>query len=559
MKCLRHYSFIFCLLGLCLMGSGCPSQKPTTPTNTASPQAKENGTFAFRAVPETESGLQYAWAIEGQRPLDILQTIGNGVAFLDINNDSNLDIICVGKKPGVFLGDGKGKFTDASATLLPTGLTDHFLGCAVGDFNNDGFSDVYLSAYQGGKLLQNDGGKRFMDVTAQTKLPVQPWGTSCAFFDANRDGKLDLYIGNYVVFNEKSLRLCSDGTLSTSCGPRHYDPHKGVLYLQTNAGTFESTPLSVTSGKVLGVAVAPPYEGRVQQIALANDEMPGDLLVETKNKWQNQGEISGTAYDGTGGLHGGMGADWGDVNGDGKLDLAVMTFQNEDKCLYLAQDGDALYNEQSQAWGLKPSYPLVAFGCKFLDYDNDGALDLLIANGHVQSNAAEITKGATYPQSLQLYQNQGNKKYVDASNSLDAAARTPIVGRGMATGDYDNDGKVDALVVNSEGKPVLLHNEINETKESGNWIGFTLAGGEKNNKDAYGAVIKIKVNGKNILRHCHSDGSYLSASDKRITIGLGSATSVESVTVLWPDKKEETFTGLATGKYYSLTEGGKPQ
>jgi enediyne biosynthesis protein E4 len=559
MKYLRHYSLIFCFLGIILMGSGCPKTQNTTPEARATPSNNQtNNQSAFRAVPETESGLQYAWTIEGQRPLDILQTIGNGVAFFDINNDGNLDILCVAKKPGVFLGDGKGKFTDGSATLLPNGLTDHFLGCAVGDFNNDGFSDVYLSAYRGGRLLQNDSGKRFIDVTVPTKLPVQPWGTSCAFFDANLDGKLDLYIGNYVVFNEKSLRLCSDGTLSTSCGPRHYDPYKGVLYLQTNSGTFESTPLPSTSGKVLGVAIAPPYEGRLPQIALANDEMPGDLLVEGGDKWQNQGEISGTAYDGTGGLHGGMGADWGDVNGDGKLDLTVMTFQNEDKCLYLAQDGDALYNEQSQAWGMKPSYGLVAFGCKFLDYNNDGALDLLIANGHVQSNAAEINKGATYPQSLQLYQNQENKKYVDASSSLDAAARTPIVGRGLAIGDYDNDGKVDALAVNSEGKPVLLHNE---NKESGDWIGFTLEGKDKTNKDAYGAVIKIKINGKTILRHCHSDGSYLSASDKRIHIGLGSATAIKevSITVLWPDKKEETFTGLTTGKYYSLIEGGKPQ
>ncbi len=502
----------------------------------------------LRAVPASESGLTYRWMVPGERPLDILQTIGNGVAFLDADGDGNLDILLVGVPPALFLGDGKGKFTDASAAMLPKGMSDHFLGCAVGDYDNDGFIDIYLSAYNGGRLLNNIEGRQFQDVTERSGLPAQPWGTSCSFFDANNDGLLDLYVGNYVVFGPDSTRLCSDGALSTSCGPRHYDPHKGGLYLQSPKGQFQPAALPETSGKVLGVAIAPPHADRSQQIALANDEMPGDLLVTTKKGWENQGDISGTAFDSTGGLHGGMGADWGDVNGDGLLDLVVMTYQNEDKCLYVGEPG-GIYSERSQQIGMKSAFPFVSFGCKFFDIDNDGMLDLLIANGHVQSNATELATGVTYRQPLQLFQNQGGQTFVEKTAALNSKAREPLVGRGLAVGDYDNDGRVDAVVVDSEGEPLLLHNEAAGV---GSWISLNLVG-ERSNRDGYGAMVTIEAQGKKIVRHCHSDGSYLSASDKRIHVGLGSATEAR-VTVKWPNGETQVFESLKANASHLLKE-----
>jgi hypothetical protein len=525
-------------LAFLLMAAGACSKESVTSVSTPAPDAASEAPVILRAVAAAESGLTYRWTIPGERPLDILQTIGNGAAFLDVNNDNNLDVLLVGKPPGMFLGDGKGRFADASATMLPKDISDHFLGCAVGDYDNDGFKDIYLSAYNGGRLLRNVQGKMFEDVTERAGLPKQPWGTACTFFDANGDGLLDLYVGNYVVFGPDSTRLCSDGTKSTSCGPRHYDPYKGRLYLQSPKGHFTPEALPETAGKVLGVAVAPPHADRSIQIAVANDEMPGDLLVGVKKGWENQGAVSGTAFDSTGSLHGGMGADWGDVNEDGILDLVVMTFQNEDKCLYVGEPG-GLYTERSQQMGLKATFPFVSFGCKFFDFDNDGRLDLLIANGHVQSNAAEIASGVTYRQPLQLFQNQDGHTFVERTSAMDSKARKPLVGRGLSVGDYDNDGRVDALVVDSEGEPLLLHNEVANV---GNWLSLELVG-KTSNRDGYGATVIVEAQGRKLLRHCHSDGSYLSASDKRIHVGLGSAAAAR-VTIKWPDGKNQVFESL---------------
>ena len=542
-------------LGLALLVlSGTACQQPRPP-QAAPPPVSESG--AFRRLTPEQSGLSYTWKISGERPLDILQTIGNGVAFLDYDADGNLDILCVGSPAALFRGDGKGHFTDVSATVLPPGLSDHFLGVAVGDVDGDGFDDLYLSAYEGGRLLHNQGGKSFEDATARFGLPHQPWGTSCAFFDSNSDGRLDLYIGNYVVFGPKSQRLCSDGTLSTSCGPRHYSPHKGKLYLQSATGRFQEAPLPSTSGKVLGVGFAPAHNGYPMQLALANDEMPGDLLSPTQSAWKNSGDLSGTAFDGTGAVHGGMGLDWGDVNGDGTLDLAVMTFQNEDKCLYLGTS-PGLFTESSLEYGLKSAYSQVAFGCKFLDFDNSGTLDLIIANGHVQSNADEITKGATYRQSLQLFENQEGKHFKESSEALGESARVPIVGRGLATGDFNNDGNMDVLVVDSEGAPLLLQNQ---GQSSNGWIGFALSqpAGKPGGANAYGALITVTLSGKKRIQHCHSDGSYLSASDSRVHFGLGSARKVDAIQITWPDGKTEDLGTLEVGKYWRVVRGQKTQ
>ncbi len=539
---MANFGFALVLL---LTGAACAPK--SVPPAATPPQSKAEPGL-LRAVPASESGLTYRWTIPGERPLDILQTIGNGSAFLDANGDGNLDVLLVGVPTALFLGDGKGKFTDASATMLPTGMPDHFLGCAVGDYDNDGFADIYLSAYDGGRLLRNVQGGQFQDVTERSGIPKQPWGTSCSFFDANGDGLLDLYVGNYVAFGPNSTRLCGDGTMSTSCGPRHYDPHKGGLYLQSPGGQFKEATLPETSGKVLGVAVAPPHADRPFQVAVANDEMPGDLLVATKKGWENHGDISGTAFDSTGGLHGGMGADWGDVNGDGMLDLVVMTYQNEDKCLYIAEPG-GVFTERSQRMGLKETFPYVAFGCKFFDFDNNGTLDLLIANGHVQSNATEMASGVTYRQPLQLFQNQGDETFVQKTAALDSKAREPLVGRGLSVGDYDNDGRVDALVVNSEGAPLLLHNEV---PDAGNWLSLRLEG-KRSNRDGYGATVIVEADGRKFLRHCHSDGSYLSASDKRIHVGLGSADTAR-VTVQWSDGDKQVFESLSANRLHLLQE-----
>jgi enediyne biosynthesis protein E4 len=536
---------------LTLSGASC---SPQGKTPAGEPQIDKPSLFRDIA---REAGLDYRWSVTMTRPLNILGTIGNGCALFDYDSDGNLDVLLVGQPTKLFKGDGKGKFTPSDA--LPA-LSGHLLGCAVGDLDNDGFPEVYLTAYQGGTLLKNNGGKTFTALPT----PPQPWTTSATFFDANNDGKLDLYLGNYVQFTPQTKpQLCPSGNLQTACGPRYYDPEAGKLflgdgktglkevtasagiaYLTKNAEAMETA--AKLSGKALGVAAA-DFEGTGQiGLALANDEMPGDLLKNNGGRFENIGQLSGTAYDANGGTHGGMGVDWGDANGDGKLDLFVGTFQNEPKCLYLNQ-GKATFAESGEAWGLSPSRPFVTFGSKFLDFDNDGWLDLLIANGHVQDNIEqEAGRSSVYRQPLQLFRSEAGQKYTDASALLTSQA---LVGRGLAVGDIDNDGRLDALVVDSEGAPLLLHNE---SKSTAGWLSLELVGA-KSNRDGYGATVRVTVGDRVIVRHCHADGSYMSASDKRIHVGVGSATEA-SVSVTWPGGKVQDFGKQALNQRHRLIE-----
>jgi hypothetical protein len=561
---------VFSATLLLLAGNGCspnppappvsPAAAPTNPVAAPTPGATlagapSGGGAQFAEVAKA-AGLNYRWEIAGKRPLNILQTIGNGCAFLDYDNDGNLDILLVGPKLALYKGDGKGHFTDVTHETGLDRLSGHFLGCAVGDYDNDGYDDLYITAYQGGALLHNEGGKGFKDVTKAVGIPVQPWTTSASFVDADGDGKLDLYLCNYVIFGpDVQPQLCDFSGHKSSCGPRFYQPRRGILY-RNLGGRFQDVTASWkaegqnVSGKGLGVAAADFDGSGRQSLAIANDEMAGDLLHNLGGKFKNIGASSGTAYDNDGNVHGGMGIDWGDYDNDGKLDLAVATFQHEAKCIY-RNEGKGFFSESSAALGLADkTMPFVAFGIKFFDYDNDGFLDLMIANGHVQDNINDIDKSATYRQKAQVFHNVNGSAFEEVSQTAGPAFQKLIVGRGLAVGDYDNDGRVDVLVVDSEGEPLLLHNE---TPNVGHWLSLRLQG-TKSNRDGIGALVTVAADGKKLLRRCAADGSYMSASDRRVHVGLGKATTA-NVTVRWPNGGTNTYANLPVDRVITLREG----
>ena len=503
-----------------------------------------------------QSGIGgYSWTPREKRPLTILGTIGNGAAFIDVDNDDNLDILLVGKKTTLFRGDGKGKFTEDPAALgNPQG---YFLGCAVGDYDNDGFQDIYLTGYRDGRLYKNMGGRKFTDVTAGSGLTKQPWGTSASFADFNRDGVLDLYVANYAIFGKNVMpQLCSFNGIMSSCGPRFYDPERGTLFLAKAPGNFSDVSVASgakkVSGRGLGVAVLDFDFSGHDSIAIANDELPGDLLKNTGMKFTNEGANSGTAYDGEGRAHGGMGIDWGDYDNDGKPDLVVATFSHEVKSLY-HNEGGGFFIDKSTMTGLSDTVqPFITFGIKFFDANNDGFIDLLLSNGHVQDNIADVDRSSTYPQPIFFMQNMAGQRFEDRNATSGIGKLKPIVGRGLTVGDYDNDGLVDALVVDSEGKPVLLHNE---TKSAGHYVRLTLVG-TKSPRSAHGALVRITLaDGKTLLRHCQTDGSYLSASDVRVHVGIGSNTSIRAVEVTWPSGTTTTLTDVPVDKASTVTEG----
>ena len=514
----------------------------------------------FREVGQ-EAGLHYRWEVPGKRPLNILQTIGNGCAFLDYDNDGNLDILLIGPKLALYRGDGHGHFADVTHAMGLDKLHGHFLGCCVGDYDNDGWKDIYISGYRTGILLHNEQGKGFRDVTKQAGLKPQLWGASCAFADVDGDGYLDLYVCNYVNFDPATdLLLCPYKGVLTGCGPNDYQAAEGVLYHNERGRSFTNVTSKwglQTHGKGLGVAFADfNRSGRVS-FAVANDLQFGDLY---ENHWQgkfaNIGAASGTAGDKEGQTHAGMGIDWGDYDNDGLFDLFVTTFRDETKCLY-HNDGHSVFHIVSDQAGLdKPTLPYVGWGCKFFDADNDGWLDLIIANGHVQDNIDCFEKTTYREPTLFLHNRQGKPTtFGDATKSAGLGQLPPIVGRGLAVGDYDNDGRVDVLVVDSEGRPLLLHNE---TVSANHWLGLNLIGAGRCSRDACGAVVTFRDERQRLMRQCHPGGSYLSSSDARVHVGLGEGT-IKSVTVLWPDGKSQTWTDLQSDRYYTVKEGEHPQ
>jgi hypothetical protein len=542
------------LCAVVVLSTGCrqSAAPPAMPPASASAPVPDAGA-RFTDV-ASAAGIDYQWRIAGSRPLTILQTIGNGCAFLDYDNDGALDILLVGSPMALYHGDGHGHFTDVTAALGLDRLHGQFLGCATGDIDNDGYEDVYLSGYRTGALLRNVGGKAFQDVSGQAGLAPQPWGTACAFGDIDGDGKLDLYVGNYLKFDAQSRQLCDNGGHKTSCSPLYYPAEKGVLYRNLGAGRFQDVTKAwgalAVPGKALGAAFA-DYDGSGRRsLAIANDQEPGDLLRNDGGRFVDIGESSGVAYSDRGEAQSGMGIDWGDYDNDGKLDLVVATFQNEAKSLY-QNKGQGVFVDRSFATGLAPQTLVnLAFAAKWLDYDNDGWLDLMLTNGHVADNVADYEPGHTYRQPTQLFHGEAGASFADVSVQAGPAMQKPIVGRGLAVGDYDNDGRVDALVVDSEGPPMLLHNE---SLNAGHWLSLSLAG-VKSNRDAIGAIVTVEAAGVQQTRHCHTDGSYLSASDRRVHVGLGKATSA-TITVRWPSGQVNKFVDIPSDRRIALHEG----
>jgi len=531
------------------------------------PVAGGDGSVRFVDVAQ-QAGLRYRWSIPGPRPLDILQTIGNGCALLDYDGDGNLDVLLVGTDHvALYKGDGHGHFADVShATGLDT-LRGHFLGCAVGDYDNDGFEDVYVSGYRTGVLLHNDGGKRFTDITAKAGLKPQPWGTACAWGDVDGDGRLDLFVGNYAKFDPaRDKRLCEMNGQLASCGPLNYPSVRGVLYHNEGGGKFRDVtgvwhPSSW--GKTLGAAFA-DYDGSGRQgLAVVNDELWGELHQNQGNTFKEVGRSHGEAVDARLAFHGGMGIDWGDYDNDGKLDQVIATFQTEPKCIY-HNEGSGFFKDKSDYLGMiEATMPSVAFGVKWLDFDNSGWLGIMIANGHVEDNAAQVDPSTTYRQPTQLFRNRNGKHFADLSTQAGPDLQRPLVGRGLAVGDFDNDGRVDALVVDSEGAPLLLRNQ---SAPVGHWLSLKLVG-TKSNRDGIGALVTVTTKapagsltqtpagGLTQTRLCHTDGSYLSASDLRVHVGLGNAKVAETVSVHWPSGRRDIWRHVSADRQLTLREG----
>jgi hypothetical protein len=506
----------------------------------------------------------------------IHETMGSGLGWIDYNNDGWPDLFVVqdgpvrpGRAAGplptnkLYRNNGDGTFTDVTEQvgLARAGFG---MGCAVGDYDNDGWDDLVVT-YVGGIVLYHNepdgkGGRRFVDVTAKAGLHNPHWGTSCAWGDIDGDGLLDLYVCNYceVDFDHyPDCRVAQTGRRQV-CAPIYFRSVAHKLFRNNGNGTF--TDVSRPSG----IAAALPAPGLAVLLADLDGDGRTDIYVANDLKpsylFHNQGGgrfiekaiLSGCGLDFMGGELAGMGIDAGDLDGSGRPSLFVTNFQNRPNMLYLNRGG-LRFEDASFASGLAaPSLSRLKFGTVFLDADLDGHLDVAVANGHIQRDNEQIGGNPT-AQEAQLFLGDGRARFREVSAQAGEYFRQRYLGRGLAWADFDNDGRPDLAFSHNGGPVALLHNQ---TQTANNWLGLELVGdGKKSNRNAIGARVAIEYAGRRQVRFVNGGGSYLSANDRRVLAGLGSATRAERVRVTWPSGRKQEFRDLQGRHWYRLHEG----
>jgi hypothetical protein len=551
-----------------------------------------------------KAGLDFTHVNGMSGKFDYAEIIGSGAAMFDYDNDGDLDIYFA---QGQLLRNAAGASTpqtgggrlfrndlvinaDGSRTLKFTDVTErsgivsrgYGMGVATGDFNNDGCVDLYLTNLGANQLFRNNCDGTFTDVSRQSHTDDPSWSVSAAFVDYDRDGWLDLFVGNYLSWRvEASMPCFSPSGRPDYCSPNVFQPQPSRLYHNNHDGTFTDVTaaagLAREFGPALGVSTADFNGDGWPDIYVANDGQPNQLWINQHDgTFKNMGLLSGTALSAHGKAKAGMGVDAGDFDNDGDEDLFVTNLTGEGNDLYV-NDGSGLFEEQSARSGLGPaSRAYTGFGTAWFDVDNDGWLDTLIVNGAVQTIEALRRANDPFPlhQRKLLFRNLHDGRFEDVTVRAGPAFQLSEVGRGAAFGDVDNDGDIDVVVNNNNGKARLL---INNVGSRNHWIGLRLVGGPERpalrevataaqpaapkprrgeGRDMLGARVQITLDdGRTLWRRARSDGSYASANDPRVLVGLGQSTHVALVRVVWPGGAAEEWKNVAVGRYTTLKEG----
>jgi len=523
----------------------------------------------FRFVDVTESaGIQFQHNSGAYGGKLLPETLGSGCAFLDYDADGWQDILLINGMdwPGhkrqhstlrLYKNNRNGTFTDMTkAAGLDVEM--YGMGVAVGDYNNDGFPDIFITCVGQNRLFRNTGKGTFVDVTRVSGLGArQAFSTSALWFDYDRDGLLDLFICNYVRWSPEHDVFCSlDGKHKSYCTPEAYRGNTCWLFHNRGDGTFED--VTATSGifdsssKSLGVAMLDYDQDGWPDLLVANDTQPNKLYKNLRNgRFKDVAVEAGLAFSTEGKARAGMGVDVADFENSGNPGIAITNFDNEMIGLYRAVR-PGTYDDISIAAGVGlPSKNTLGFGCAFLDVDLDGALVLLIANGHIEETVRNIHGNVGYAQAPQLFLNEGGGKFRDVAADVDAGFSQPKVGRGLAYGDFDRDGNLDILLTTNNGPAYLYRNENVVGNHS---IRFHLVG-TKSNRDAIGALVRMSGNGQTQSRVVKGGSSYLSQSELPVTFGLGKHAAIERVQIEWPSGAKEEFKNLDAGRSYQIAEG----
>lgn len=495
------------------------------------------------------------------------ETLGSGCAFLDYDADGWQDILLVNGMdwPGhkrqrstlrLYKNNRNGTFTDVTKSA-GLDLEMYGMGVAVGDYNNDGFPDIFITCVGQSRLFRNTGKGSFVDVTRPSGLfGRQGLSTSALWFDYDRDGWLDLFVCNYVRWSPEHDVFCSlDGTHKSYCTPEAYRGDTCWLFHNRGDGTFED--VTATSGvfdsssKSLGVAILDYDQDGWLDLLVANDTQPNKLYRNLHNgKFKDVAVEAGLAFSTEGKARAGMGVDVGDFDNSGRPGIAITNFDNEMIGLYRATN-PGVYDDVATAAGIgAPSRNTLGFGCLFLDVDLDGFLDLAAANGHIDETVRNIRGNVGYAQPPQLFLNLGNGKFHDVAPDAGGGFDTPRVGRGLAYGDFDRDGDLDILMTTNNGPAVLFRNDQLAGNRS---IRFELQG-TKSNRDAIGASVSIFIGEQLQSRLVRGGSSYLSQSELPVTFGVGKREKIDRAVISWPSGRTEEYKDLQTGRAYKCLE-----
>jgi hypothetical protein len=525
----------------------------------------------FEEIAPSASGI--AWKHDNAMSVNryLPETMGPGVAFFDYDNDGWMDVFLVNSgasdfynpaaplKNALYKNNRNGTFTDVTDKAGVAGGREFGMGCAIADYDNDGYQDILVTAYGRCTLYHNNGNGTFTDVTAKSGLAAPGWTTSGVWFDYDNDGKLDLFLCSFVQFSAKSDVFCGDNKLGKRfyCIPRVFKPTASLLFHNNGDGTFTDvsagTDINRAMGKALGVVATDINNDGLMDLFVANDTVQNFLFVNRgKGKWQELGLAAEVGFSANGTPRSGMGVDAADVNGDGRQDLFVANVDQEMFSLY-RNDGNEFFSDVANFHGVAQATRLLSgWGLKFFDYDNDGNADLILANGHPDDMIESYSQQVRYKEPLVLFRNDG-KKMANVTADAGPAFQKAYPARGLAVGDYDNDGRLDVLIGNNGEAPVLLKNKAGE---GNHWIGLKLQG-TGCNRDAVGATITWSYGDVLRSRYKSNGGSYLSSHDMREVLGLGSATKLNWVEIKWPQPsgRVERITDLPIDRYVTIVEG----
>jgi hypothetical protein len=498
------------------------------------------------------------------------ETMGSGVCFIDYDNDGWQDIFLVnsmdwpehlsGKSyPALYHNNHDGTFTDVTRQA-GLAIETYGMGCAVGDYDNEGFDDLYLTTVGSNHLFHNLGNGKFADVTSKAGVASPGFSASAVWLDYDNDGKLDLFVTHYIEWSIEKDQYCSlDNKNKSYCTPQTYKGESSHLYHNKGNGVFEDVTkragLADPNSKALGVSLLDYDNDGWMDLFVSNDTEPNKLYRNNHDgTFTDVGVTVGVAFSDSGRVRAGMGTDAGDLDGSGFPSLVIGNFTNESTSLY-KNDGSGLFIDESFRSGIaQKTTQSLTFGCSFMDYDLDGLLDIVAANGHVSDDIAVVQPTLRYAQPAGIYRNLGGAKFEDVSGKLGRAIQKPVVGRGLAYADFDNDGDLDLVITSNNGSARLLRND---NANQNDVLRLKLVG-SKSNRDGVGAKVTLTTNiGTTLARMVKGGSSYLSQSELPLTFGLGKPGVVKSLRlqIVWPSGRKDSLADVKPNQFVTIQEG----